>query len=338
MPSQTKLPGSADQDASGSVSWSNVNNILTSDDSRATAAPTSGSPTHLLYGTNFGFSIPSNATITGVELYVELSKTAGVANCNDSQVRLWISGAAGSENKARAGNNWTTSDVDTLFGSQTDVWGESLTPAIVNASNFGGGIAAKQVASTPTAQIDHLYMTVYYTVPSSASSIRLSVDTVNSSVFKKKVSALSVSGLDDSVTRTTFRFLDRANNQFQITTSQDGVVGEQSPIIAAARLGYLEIDLPQGKYRVNILDQSGNALVSEFEYKQALKGTYAVKTARNDAGGVNLVDTTETKTARGATIDARTHVTETRTDTGVRIVSGGTRIERTSRGVRIDNR
>lgn len=149
------------------------NNALSADNVYATAtailAVLSG-PTQNLTLTNFGFSVPSNATICGVVAVVK-KKAANVnalSTVFDNSVKLVKAGVVGGNNKALVGN-WTTTNTAFTYGGDADLWGLTLTPADVNASNFGVAFSANisgTISLIPSAQIDNIQLTVYYTLSS----------------------------------------------------------------------------------------------------------------------------------------------------------------------------
>jgi hypothetical protein len=159
------VPGTtADDNAVGTVAWSNTGNVTASDDTYATAALSNTNTTsHYLKLTNFGFTIPATATITGVLLQIERSVDATTISIQDNIVKLVKGGTVVGSNKSTA-EDWTTTDIDVAYGGQDDLWGTTLTYADVNASNFGVVISAKRTAGTgtSTAQIDYAVLTVYY--------------------------------------------------------------------------------------------------------------------------------------------------------------------------------
>ncbi len=78
-------PGTgADDAAIGTRTWSNPGNITSSNNTYATATSSGGgnSTTHYLKATNFGFSIPSGATIDGITVGIERkgTTTGGAGN------------------------------------------------------------------------------------------------------------------------------------------------------------------------------------------------------------------------------------------------------------------
>ena len=64
-------PGTVvDSDATGTVAWTNPMNATTSDNVYATISCPTGI-SHYLKATNFGFSIPTGATINGIVVEIE---------------------------------------------------------------------------------------------------------------------------------------------------------------------------------------------------------------------------------------------------------------------------
>tara|TARA_R100001163_G_scaffold1295_3_gene1991 strand:- start:27994 stop:28791 length:798 start_codon:yes stop_codon:yes gene_type:complete len=90
-----------------------------------------------LKATNFGFSIDSGDTIDGIIVTIQkkaqnLIKDAEVFILNGDG-----SGGTGSTNKADTGTNWPTSEASVTYGTSSEKWGETWTPAKINSSNFG---------------------------------------------------------------------------------------------------------------------------------------------------------------------------------------------------------
>lgn len=165
-------PGTIVSDSTiGSVAWSSPGNAAASDDSRATATIGSGlTPSEYLLATNFGFSIPTGATIDGITVTVERSSTQA-NRVSTNAVRIVKGGVIGSTDKAD-GANWPTSDATLDYGGAADLWGESWTAADINASNFGFAISAAATApGTRDAQVDHITITVTYTEAAGGSAV-----------------------------------------------------------------------------------------------------------------------------------------------------------------------
>lgn len=160
-------PGTAANDNSiGTLSWSNVNNILTSNNSRATVTVTSNNITNYLKATNFGFNVPAVAVIQGITVGIERNRSGGSGgNIQDSEVKLVKSdGSLGSTNKAIA-TNWVTGEAYSNYGGAADLWGESWTPADINDPDFGVVLSVVGISSSNrVANVDHMRITVTYTL------------------------------------------------------------------------------------------------------------------------------------------------------------------------------
>lgn len=144
----------------GVVAMSNPTNAVASDNSYVTSVLTLAQASNYLKVTNFGFNIPADATITGITVAVERSGNTLSATV-DNSVKL-VKGGSISGNDKASGTLWGTSDSVATYGSSTDLWGLTLTPADVNLSTFGMVISASATLAG-TAQIDYVTITVDWT-------------------------------------------------------------------------------------------------------------------------------------------------------------------------------
>lgn len=143
----------------GVVSITNASNAQLSDNSYATAVLLLSQISNYLKVTNFNFSIPTDATITGITASIERSSNT-LNGTHDSSIKLVKGGSITGNDKASA-SQWPTSDAVVTYGSSTDLWGVTLTPTDINLSTFGIVISAvADLAST--AQIDQVTITVDY--------------------------------------------------------------------------------------------------------------------------------------------------------------------------------
>jgi hypothetical protein len=147
----------------GTVAWANVTNAAASDNARAEANIATSAVSHYLKATNFGFTIPSGATIDGIVVEVE-RREESAAGIRDNRVRIVKGGVVGSTDKADTATNWPASDAYKTYGSASDLWGQTWTGSDINSSTFGMVIAATwTVAGSGLAEIDHIRITVHYT-------------------------------------------------------------------------------------------------------------------------------------------------------------------------------
>lgn len=169
-------PGTSADDSSigGALSiWSNPNNSQASDNSYATCILTGG--THYLKNTNFGFSIPSGATIDGIVVEIERhDNSGGLGTTKDNAVRIVKGGTIGSTDKS-TGTDWAATDPNTYvsYGGVSDLWGETWTDSDINSSGFGTALSAQQGSGGPGgASCDHVRVTVHYTASSATQPVR----------------------------------------------------------------------------------------------------------------------------------------------------------------------
>jgi hypothetical protein len=158
--SSVKFPGTAaDDSAAGSVAWTSIANITATDFAVANAAlNVPGDISHYAKATNFGFAIPGTATITGV--LVEVVRTASGLGVYDKTVKLVKGGVVSGNNNGALAQEWSTFTT-VGYGSSSDLWGLTLTPADVNGATFGVVVSA--TSTTPaSARLDSVKITVYY--------------------------------------------------------------------------------------------------------------------------------------------------------------------------------
>jgi len=155
-----------DSNAVGTIAWSNPSNIKASDNVRATANLSGTSITHYIKASGFGFTIPPGATILGIKVGVERSRTGGsTGEVKDSQVKIIRGDASlGSVNKANTSTNWQTTDTSASYGGVSDLWGENWSPADINSVNFGVAlvVTGSSGSTNRVANVDNIVITVTY--------------------------------------------------------------------------------------------------------------------------------------------------------------------------------
>ncbi|HJS20460.1 MAG TPA: Ig-like domain-containing protein, partial [Anaerolineales bacterium] len=135
--------------------------------------------------TNFGFSIPTDATINGIS--VEMNRWASAGNVSDDTVQLFKAGSLVGEDKAADGNWDTVTSTVVTYGGASDLWGTTWTPAEINASDFGVTLDLKRGGSNPrTANVDYVRITVTYT-PANAATTTTVTSSVNPSTYGDSV-------------------------------------------------------------------------------------------------------------------------------------------------------
>lgn len=163
-------PGAAVSVPSGLRPWSDPTNIEVNDGLSASVFLNAIAVSQNLQGTNFGFGIPSNATINGITVLIK--KTSFDGNITDFTVKLIKGGSLSGNDKANLGTEVVIGGgfSNFTYGGGADLWGNTLTPADVNASNFGIGYAT-QAPSPTSVLVDFVSITVSYTIPVGASTV-----------------------------------------------------------------------------------------------------------------------------------------------------------------------
>jgi len=154
-------PGAVVSDASfGTSPWFATGNAAASDNSWAQGAPAGLGPTQYLKATTFGFAIPAPAQIVGIEATIERHSNLGTIK--DSRVRIVKGGIVGATERALAGTWPIGTDATVTYGGSSDLWGETWTPADINAGGFG--LALSVTDSADLALVDHMTLKVYYSL------------------------------------------------------------------------------------------------------------------------------------------------------------------------------
>jgi hypothetical protein len=159
--------GTGANDAStGSQAWSNAGNITAEDATYATATLSASTDTQYLKATNFGFSIPSGATINGIGVRVKKRSTNG--EIIDLAVRLVKGGTIGSTDASQLSRWFVTTPDYHYYGGATDLWGDTWTDTDINASNFGMALRAQwenvnSAQISDVASVDVIKIEVFYT-------------------------------------------------------------------------------------------------------------------------------------------------------------------------------
>lgn len=167
-------PGTgADETSVGTVVWSSTGNITTDNGTFARGRNTGGSSltTHYLKATNFGFSIPSGATIDGITVEIKRSgvNLTGAYPADfpsDNSIKIVKGGTISGTDKS-SGATWANSTLtyDT-FGSSSDLWGTSWTDTDINSGTFGvvcSCIIKSPAVTVSDAQVDTFRITINYT-------------------------------------------------------------------------------------------------------------------------------------------------------------------------------
>jgi hypothetical protein len=167
-------------------SWTNPGNAVSDNATYAESPSMNGSATvnytAYLQATNFGFSLP-NSTINGIVLEVDKKASGDTAKgfIVDNSVQITFDNGVSfsATDLGDRTTHWGKTDAYATYGTSTELWGATPIYTEINSSDLGGGIVAQAGGAIPfvarIAYIDHMRMTVYYTVASG--TIRLLAST-----------------------------------------------------------------------------------------------------------------------------------------------------------------
>ncbi len=151
---------------SGST-WSSPSNALASDGVYSSASLGRNKYSDFLTVSGFGFTIPSDATINGIQADIE--KYADNSNISDYEVEAYNPISASYSANLGTTTSWPSTDTNVTYGGTTNLWGTSWTPAAIDSSSFSINISAINNTSankTYNAYVDYISVTIYYSQPS----------------------------------------------------------------------------------------------------------------------------------------------------------------------------
>lgn len=131
----------------------------------ASSVLTVGQITPKLQTTGYGFTIPTTATIDGIYVLVfrDQAPPFSTPKVRDSTVFLLKGGVQAGTDHADVTYDWGSAP-GAAYGSSTDLWGTTWTPAEINASDFGLQIQGVASGGSTTAKISMMTILVYYTI------------------------------------------------------------------------------------------------------------------------------------------------------------------------------
>lgn len=203
---------------------------------------------------NYGFSIPSNATITGVSVVLG---TSGYYE-GSTGVRLTKNGTSPVGNAVARVGNWSSGSV--VYGNASNLWGTTLTPADVNSSSFG--VIANFDGNDGNEVYVHLArIDVAYTTPGSAAPTSLNFTAqIADDTIGEPSEAYSVALSNATTTNTPGATITTAS---VTTTIIDNDVPE-TPVVTIAAIDATasEAGTSTGTFRITRTDVSGPLTVN----------------------------------------------------------------------------
>jgi len=163
----TNNPSAAVDDATvGTKAWAGETNVYAADTIEAQVTLyITDTISHYLVATGFGFAIPADSTILGVVVGIKRRNIYNTGELKDYSIKLTVDGSITGDNKASVAAWPYNTAAYATYGSATSLWGCTLTPTLVNQSDFGVAISctSANAGTTDIGCIDHIYITVYAT-------------------------------------------------------------------------------------------------------------------------------------------------------------------------------
>ena len=176
----TRSPGTAGVDTTvGTFTWANPDNAKVLD-SVYTEADSGGQAigTYLSYYlklSNFGFTLPDNAIITGIMVEINRSDLQEQMPIYDNEVRIQKPSSAICPDDNAKAEVWPHAFSYLEYGGAGDLWGDSFIASQINDSDFAVLLSIKTVISSPgelgIASVDHVRVTIYWELPTETSYI-----------------------------------------------------------------------------------------------------------------------------------------------------------------------
>jgi len=150
------------------TAWTDPNNITANDSNNATITLASLATSQYLQGSACGFTIPTDATITGIKIYIKLSPALITAQ----DLQLIKSGVKDGDIKTTVGT--TEGDYQT-WGGLADLWGLAWTPTDINKASFGFSYRCTAGFMGGSNAVDHFKARVYYTTALTGTAYDLAI-------------------------------------------------------------------------------------------------------------------------------------------------------------------
>ena len=139
----------------------------------------------------YGFAIPQDGNILGVEIQYTYSTTAPGTTLNDENVLLLYYGNQGGIDRSTVTPAYSGTNT-VLLGGPTDLWNWSLFPSDINADGFGFNFKLNSTAAgTQFNFMNGVQITVYYQNPNGIIESQKSYSSSKISIHQKKIDFIS---------------------------------------------------------------------------------------------------------------------------------------------------
>lgn len=246
--------------------WVNPGNVTADDASYAESAiAAAGGVSAYLEASGFGFAIPGDATIAGIEVSI----TRRATGIHDSHLYLMKAGSMQTAGDRATATEWPATAAPASYGGASDLWDNTWTPAEINASGFGVALQAvnTDAVAIQWANVGYVTVTITYTQP-----------------IPLTVTATGVDKVYDGTTTAT------------VTLASGDIASGDSVTLAYASAAFADKDVGAGKS----VAVSGISLGGADAAKYALQNTTASTTADVTPKGLTVTAGDQSK-AYGST-------------------------------------
>lgn len=140
----------------GATAWTNPGNIVS--DNNSTASCNAGASSQYLVASNFTFELPSGAVVLGITARAGGTESSGGTESVNMQLQD-ESGALFGSSKSVTWNG--TSETVYTYGGASDLWGATITEAIVEDADFGVRL---WFTTAHNITVDYITLAVEYSV------------------------------------------------------------------------------------------------------------------------------------------------------------------------------
>ena len=161
--------------------------LQTEDGSEVNVTPASfddGDITYTLELSNFGFDLPADSTIDGIEVTIK-RRSLGGADGKDYHLQLTKSAGTpvvSSDDNADTTTIWPDSVTAAVYGGVDNKWNTTWTEVEIESSGFGLVFAAQAVGANADIWVDQIEVTVHYTLPAATTTLSTGTNPGNSTV------------------------------------------------------------------------------------------------------------------------------------------------------------
>ena len=214
----TNFAGSGVSGGGFGSSWSNPDRIYSDDDSYSTSSISQSYHSETLDAKNFGFNIPTGATIKGIQVVIG-RKSSDTNSIKDRYIYLLKNSIISGDNNADTTTYWPTTEIAASYGSTSSLWGTTWSADQINSSNFGVILSVDNNNSSHsrTASVDYVKITITYKTAQTITFGSLSDKTYGASDFS--VSATATSSLPVTFTSQTTGICTVSGSSVHIVTA-----------------------------------------------------------------------------------------------------------------------